>query len=119
MRHRTTVEISTARTLLSDLAAALESDGLDVELDGDSLRWESRNVVVANVRSDGRLRVAAALVFDGHSHVVPEGCGDRNVTPGSSAAALTKVVDLVTVRVAAQKAALAACGAAKGTTTAS
>ena len=116
MRHRTTVEITTARTLLSDLAAALESDGLDVELDGDYLRWESRNVVVANVRSDGRLRVAAALVFDGHSHVVPDGCDDRNVTPGSSAA-LSKLVDLVTVRVAAQKAALGACGAAKGTTT--
>lgn len=100
-----------ALALLRTLADRLRGRGLSVELDGDSLYAEhcGRRLLVAHALRDGRVRIAAVLVWDGHSHVVAPGCDSRSVTPGSRHADPIALAAVVRSYLAAREKALATC----------
>ena len=93
-----------AADLLAIVAAALRLRGHAhvTLLPRESNRIEVGGYSVAWTTGRGDIRIAAALVFNGHTHVVPEGCDASTVTLGSRLATVERIVAAIEKRMAAR-----------------
>lgn len=95
----------TARDMLNVVAAALRARGhADAEMDfiGRHLVVAGHAVAWATSHIPERVRIGAAAVFDGHTHVVPPGCDTSTLTPGSRACTVERIVAAIEKRIAAR-----------------
>lgn len=105
----------TAPELLKTIAKLVSRRGFEVDLPGDinhlygCLTPGPGLTLLAHVLDDGRLRIAAAQVWDGHSHVVVPGRDALTVTPGSRKADPTDLVVAIVDRIRVREAAIASC----------
>ncbi len=93
-----------ARDLLLEVADVLRAVHLDVKLQGD--QGDKRCLYVGHALvawvSKSTLFVGAAQVFNGHHHVVPDGLGQCEVTPGSRHAKPVRLARLIEQRIEAR-----------------
>lgn len=105
---------SPAESLVENIATRLRRRGFDVSLEGTRHLSGGDHTLLAHVLTDGRLRIACALVWNGHSHVVDPQHTEITVTPGSRRADPTDLTSAIVARIRAREAARAACPHRRG-----
>lgn len=91
--------------LLRALEVALRSRGHVVVCDGAHLHLnDAEGVILATARSDGRLSLSGAMVWNGDVPTMPPGLGRSVVTPGRAKASVDALVAAVEARLAARAA---------------